>query len=49
MKLPTNFSLTNHMYIHLHVCKQMTDVRLLLFLMNTCNHLTVSKQIVNCK
>ena len=26
MKLPTNSLLTNHMYIHLNVCKQMTDI-----------------------
>ena len=28
MKLPTNCSLTNHMYIHLNVCKQMSDIKL---------------------
>ena len=31
MKLPTNYSLKNHMYIDFNVCKQMTDVKLLLF------------------
>ena len=29
MKLPTNYSLTNHMYIYLNVYKQITDVKLL--------------------
>ena len=28
MKLPTNYSLTNQMYNHLTVWKQMTDVKL---------------------
>ena len=35
MKLPTNDSLTNHMYIHLTVCKQMTVVKLLVLHNNT--------------
>ena len=29
MKLPTNYSLTNHMDIHLNVDKEVTDVKLL--------------------
>ena len=33
------------MYIHLTVCKQMTDVKLLLLHSNTWNHLTVEKKI----
>ena len=28
MKLRRNYSLTNHMYIHLNACKQITDVKL---------------------
>ena len=44
MKLPTNNSLANHMFIHLKVCKQMTDVKSLLFYNNTWNHLTVRKK-----
>ena len=35
MKLPTSYSLTNPMYIHLDVCKQMTDVKLSLLHGNT--------------
>ena len=35
MKLPTDYSLTNHMYIQLNVCKQMTDVTLLMLHSNT--------------
>ena len=31
------------MYIYLNVCKQMTDVKLLLLHSNTWNHLTVCK------
>ena len=31
------------MYIYLNVCKQMTDVKLLLLHSNTWNHLTVFK------
>ena len=27
IELPTNYSLTNHVYNHLTVCKQMTDVK----------------------
>ena len=38
MKLSTIYSLTNQMYIHLKVCKQMTDVKLLLL---HGNHLNV--------
>ena len=30
MKLPTNYSLTNHVYILLNMCKKMIDARLLL-------------------
>ena len=48
IKPPTNYPLTNHiMYIYLNVCKQMTDVKLLLLYSNTWNHLTVCKQIIN--
>ena len=32
------------MYNYLNVCKQMTDVKLLLLHCNTWNHLTVGKQ-----
>ena len=32
------------MYIYLNVCKQMTDVKLLLLHNNTWNNLTVSKK-----
>ena len=32
------------MYIHLDVCKQMTDVKLLLLYSNTLNHLIVCKK-----
>ena len=28
IELPTNYSITNHMYNHLTVCKQMSDVKL---------------------
>ena len=31
------------MYIYLNVCKQMTDIKLLLLHSNTWNHLTVRK------
>ena len=37
------------MYINLNVNKQMTDVKLLLLHNNTWNHLTVCKQMINCK
>ena len=33
------------MYIHLNVCKQMIDVKLLLLHSNTWNHLTVCKKM----
>ena len=36
-------SYINIMYIYLNVCKQMTDVKLLLLHSNTWNHLTVCK------
>ena len=50
MKLPTNYSLTNHIvYIHLNVCNQMTDVKLLLLYSNTWNHLTVCKYMICSK
>ena len=35
------FTYKSYMYIHLHVCKQMTDGKLLLLHRNTWNHLTV--------
>ena len=44
MKLPTNCSLSNHMYIYLNVCKQMTDVKFLMLYNNTLNHLIMSKK-----
>ena len=47
MKLPTDYSLTNHMYIHLNMCKQMTDAKLLLFNSNAQSHLTLCKQMIN--
>ena len=31
MKFPTNYSLTNYIYIHLNVCEQMTDFLIELF------------------
>ena len=37
------------MYIHLNVCKQMTDVRLLHLHDNTWNNLTMEKQMINNK
>ena len=35
MKLPKYYSLINHIYIHFNVCKQKTDVKLLLLHRNT--------------
>ena len=37
------------MYISLNVCKQMTDVKLLLLHSNTWNQLTVCKQMIYSK
>ena len=37
------------MYIYLTVCKQMTDVTLLLLHSKTWNYLTVSKKMINSK
>ena len=37
------------MYIHLNICKQMTDVELLLLHSNTWNYLTKYKQMTNSK
>ena len=37
------------MYIYLDVCKQMTDVKLLLLHSNTWNYLNVSKQMIDIK
>ena len=37
------------MYIYLNVCKQMTDIKLLLLHRNTWNNLTVCKQMINSK
>ena len=34
------------MYIYLNVCKQMTDVKLLLVCSSTWDHLTVCKQMI---
>ena len=39
-----NNSFTNYMYIHLNVCKHMTDVNLLLRHSKIWNHLAVSKK-----
>ena len=44
MKLPTNYSLTNPMYIYLNVCRQMTDVKLLLLHSNPWNPLCAKKK-----
>ena len=35
------------MYNYLNVCKQMTDVKLLLLHRNTWKYLTVRKQLIN--
>ena len=40
------FTYKSYMYIHLNVCKQMTDVKLLLLYSRTWNHLTVCKKEV---
>ena len=45
IKWPTNYSLTNHM----HVSKQMTDVKLLVLDSNTWNRSAVFKQMINIK
>ena len=37
------------MYIYLNVYKQMTDVKLLLLHSINWNHLTVCKQMIDCK
>ena len=37
------------MHIYFDVCKQMTDVKLLLLHSNTWNHLTVCKQMADVK
>ena len=39
------FTYKSYMYIHLNVCKQMTDGKLLLLYSNTWNHLTVYKKM----
>ena len=49
VKLPTSYSLTNHMYIYFNVCKQMTDIKLLLLHRNTWNLFTSCKQLINSK
>ena len=38
MKLTTNYSFTNHVYVQLRVCKQMTDIKLLLLHSNHHHH-----------
>ena len=43
------YSLTNHMYIHLNLYKEMTDVKLLLLRSNTWNILTLCKQMIDSK
>ena len=48
MELHINYSLTNDMYIHLNVDKQITHVKLLLLRSDTYNHLTVCKQMSFC-
>ena len=42
MKLPTNYSLTNHTNIHSNVSKQIIDVKFLLLHNNTGKHLMTS-------
>ena len=37
------------MYIHLNVCKQMIDVKLLLLHRNIWNHLTLCKEMIKSK
>ena len=44
-----NIYLFIYIYIYINVCKQMTDVKLLLSYNNTQNHLTVCKQKINNK
>ena len=44
MKSLSNYSQTNHIYIHLNVYKQRTDGKLLLLHSNTWNYLTVCKK-----
>ena len=41
------FPYKSYMYIHLNLCKQMTDVRILPFHSNTWNQLTLSKKTIN--
>ena len=41
--------LKTYMYIHLSLCEQMTDFKLLLLPSNTWNQLTVCKQMINSK
>ena len=38
------FTYKSYMYIHLNMCKQMTDVKLLLLNSNTGNHFTELKK-----
>ena len=38
-----------YIYIYLNVCKQMTDVNLLLLHRHAWSHLTVGKQMINSK
>ena len=47
----TNNLFTHKWYMHDHltVCKQMTDVKLLVLHSNTWNFLTVCKQMINRK
>ena len=40
------FTYKSFMYIHLNVCKQITDVKLLLLHSNTWHHFIVYKQII---
>ena len=47
MKLPTNYSLINHMYIHLNVWKEMTDFKLLQLHHNNWHHLIII--IMSCR
>ena len=49
MKSPTNYSLTNHVYIYLNECKRIIDVKLLLLQSNTWDNVTVCNQTITSK
>ena len=44
MKLVTNYTLSHN---YLNVCKQVTDVKLLLLYSNAWNHFIVCEQMIN--